>query len=90
MNFFSKLFSEKYKLEKEREKLIFKSNKMVKKREKEKKRIIKRKRNIEKESEKIILTEINNDIKKLDIKLAFYLLQPHLTNDEISILQQYL
>ena len=95
MNFFSKLFTEKYKLEKEREKLVSELNRIKENRRKIEqynrgKRFERRASLKSQEREERILTEINSDIRKVDIKLAMYLLKPHLTNDEITILQQYL
>ena len=95
MNFFSRLFYEKNKLEKKREKLVFELNRIKENRKKIEeynrgKRFERRANLRSQEREERVLTEINSDIRKVDIKLAMYLLKPHLTNDEITILQQYL
>lgn len=95
MNFFSKLLTEKYKLEKEREEIIFKINKIKEKKGKPTKKsrgVRFERRNYLKNQVMTdrVLNEMNDDIRKLDIKLAMYLLQPYLKPDEISVIQEFL
>ena len=99
MEFFNKLFHKKTKLEKEREILVFELNRINKNKrnltssnrknsnKKRRGRFKKIRIMIKEEAE---LPSLNEQIKEIDIKLAFELLKPYLNRDEIQLLTNYL